>query len=507
MPLFAVGLAFASGGPDVPPPHRITAWEAPLSPGTTGTRVAMIVETTDGGPATIYVRDAGTWRLAPATWRSGGVAVHVLDLSAPTDTVRFRSPDASRISLVDWDLFTPTAGEPRRSGGLPPPTPGVLPSTLRDIGVISRSDWGADPTTCTSTEDDWYRMAIHHTAGSQTYGGTVQGAVQALQAYSLGTGEYCDIPYQFLVGYDGSLWEGRPYDYTSGATGGGNNDGNIAVSFLGCYHPTSCSTSHSVTDAMMTSGQLLVQTLVGMHAIPSDSDSIRGHRDWPGNSTACPGEWLYDRLDELRAPLGPDYAAALVGLTCAGAGAELSLTTGTTGQCVLTVQNTGQASWTSGTTKLAPLPRDSASPLAASTWIEPARIATVGATVAPGETTAFTFDVYAPSAGDHTLSLTMLQELVTWFGDDGGPADGSIAVVVHVVDPEVPPDSGDPPVDTAPLDTSDPPEPAPTGPTGGPGQLTPLGTVGCGCSSSGSPAAGTALAGLALLAVRRRSRG
>ena len=67
-------------------------------------------------------------------------------------------------------------------------------------------------------------MAIHHTAGSQTYGGTVEGSVRALQAYAFSTGEYCDIPYQFLVGYDGSLWEGRPYDYYSGATGGGNNE-------------------------------------------------------------------------------------------------------------------------------------------------------------------------------------------------------------------------------------------------------------------------------------------
>ena len=77
-------------------------------------------------------------------------------------------------------------------------------------------------------------------------------AVKALQAYAQDSGGYCDIPYQFLVGHDGSLWEGRSLTYTSGATGGGNNDGNIAVSFLGCYHPSQQNTQTGrLTEAML----------------------------------------------------------------------------------------------------------------------------------------------------------------------------------------------------------------------------------------------------------------
>ncbi|MBM4393180.1 MAG: N-acetylmuramoyl-L-alanine amidase, partial [Deltaproteobacteria bacterium] len=431
--LALLALAPVMAAPAVPPPHVLGEWSAPLETSGACSRVTMIVEST--GPARVDVLDGDQWREAPATWTGPGVSVHALDLAAPRAAIAYREREG-RVSRLEWDCFVPSGGEARRSSSAPPPAPGVLPAELVAIGVVSRASWGADATQCSTTEDDWYRMAIHHTAGSQTYGGTVQGAVQALQAYSFSTGEYCDIPYQFLVGYDGSLWEGRPYDYYSGATGGGNNDGNIAVCFLGCYHPSGCSTSHSVTEEMIDGGQLLVQTLAGLHAIPSDDDSIRGHRDWPDNATACPGDWLYDRLDDLREPLGPTWAAELVSIACTpGDEAQVSLTTGETSSCVMAFQNAGSATWTPGSTKLAPIPRDEASPLAASTWLDAARMATVSESTAPGGTGYFAFDVYAAAAGEYELDVGLLEEWVAWFADDGGPPDGQVEVFVHVTDP------------------------------------------------------------------------
>jgi hypothetical protein len=306
--------AHAHSGPAVPPPNRLTDWASPLVVEDTGSRLMMIVEASDTVPVRIEARVGESWVGLEELWHEGSLSVFRLDL-ASTDAVSLRSSDQERIVALDWDLFEPGTPEPRLEG-VAPPSPGVLPAELVDIGVISRSDWGAQSTTCTSTENDWYRMAVHHTAGSQTSGGSVQGAVKSLQSYALGTGTYCDIPYQFLVGYDGSLWEGRPYDYYSGATGGGNNDGNSAVSFLGCYHPEpGCGTAHAATDAMMDAGQLLIQTFSALHGIETTDEYIRGHQDWPGNSTACPGDYILARFDELLEPLlrgddargGPDH--------------------------------------------------------------------------------------------------------------------------------------------------------------------------------------------------------
>jgi hypothetical protein len=486
--MLLIALALASPeGPAVPPPHRHAHWGEVARVDNSGTRLAMIVEAHDERVPRVEVYANGEWIELAQRWHQGRVSILTTDLRTPTDQVRFRSPDANGITQLDWDLFTPTGGEPRRTDAAPPPASGVLPAELVAIGVTSRADWDADPTTCTRTEDDWYRMAIHHTAGTQTYGGTVVGSVRALQAYALSTGEYCDIPYQFLVGYDGSLWEGRPYDYYSGATGGGNNDGNAAVCFLGCYHPSGCSTSHSVTDAMMESGQLLVQTFAALHSIPSTEDSIRGHRDWPDNATACPGDFLYDRLDELREPLEesvPSYAGAPTDLSCSpGEGARLTLAPGDTGSCTLTVQNVGQATWSPGLTNLAPIPRDVASPLAAPTWLDTRRIVSVAATTSPGANGYFSFDVLAPAAGDYTLPLGLVHEGATWFADDGGPDDGAMSVSLAVTThPDTPSNRARP------------------------GDLMSRADVsGCGCASGTTPKGLTAL-GITFAFLRRATR-
>ena len=499
--MLLLSFSMAHAGPAVPPPHHFVDWSAPLTVDTPGTRVAMIVESRDEEPVSVQVVADGTLFPAAVTWHKGRVSVLVADVDHPTRSVRLRSPDARRITRLDADLFLPAEPEARVQAGAPapPPAAGVLPSELVAIGVTSRADWDADPTTCTSTEDDWYRMAIHHTAGTQTYGGTVQGTVQALQAYSLGTGEYCDIPYQFLVGYDGSLWEGRPYDYYSGATGGGNNDGNIAVCFLGCYHPSGCGGgSNSVTDEMMDGGQLLVQTLVALDSIPSDADSIRGHRDWPDNATACPGDWLYDRLDELREPLGPSFAGSLTAQSCAPeAEGAFTLLPGETGQCALELVNTGRSTWTPGSTNLAPIPRDVASPLAAASWLDPTRIVSVEADTAPGATGRFAFDVLAPAAGEYTLSLGLVEEWVTWFADDGGPADGEMVVALNVVAAEADTGAPDPGV-----------SPDSAGALDAPGRLVSMAEIGeCGCQSSeGGADAAIGWLAVALSVAGRRSR-
>ncbi len=498
------GFSVALAGPAVPPPHRFSDWGQPLVVDEPGTRVAMIVETRDEAAVRVEVEAGGAWQPAVTTWHKGRVSVLVADVEPATRSVRLRSVDADRITTLDADIFLPSSPEPRGPVGAPPPPPsaGILPAELVAIGVISRGDWGADATTCTSIEADWYRMAIHHTAGVQTYGGTVQGAVQALQAYSLGTGEYCDIPYQFLVGYDGSLWEGRPYDYYSGATGGGNNDGNVAVCFLGCYHPSGCGGgSNAVTEAMMGGGQLLVQTLVALDGIPSDADSIRGHRDWPDNATSCPGDWLYDRLDELRDPLGPDFAASLTGQSCTPTGeAGFELPVGATGQCVMELVNTGASSWSPGTTKLAPIPRDVASPLAAASWLDAARVVSVQADTAPGATGRFSFDVFAPAVGEYTLSLGLLEEWVTWFADDGGPSDGDLAVGLRVVAVEG---------DTASPAPEDRPGSADSGESSAaPGRPVSLAEIGeCGCQSSSGGAGHALAAWVAAVVAAARRRG
>jgi MYXO-CTERM domain-containing protein len=102
------------------------------------------------------------------------------------------------------------------------------------------------------------------------------------------------------------------------------------------------------------------------------------------------------------------------------------------------LKNTGTIKWPAGVVKLAPIPRDKASSLAAGTWISPTRVSTIATDVAPGETGHFEWDLYPQEAGDFAPYFGLVAEGVTWFADSGGPKDDVLQVNVHV-EPGPPP--------------------------------------------------------------------
>jgi MYXO-CTERM domain-containing protein len=440
-------------------PEEVHAWPGDevglLSPARAwlggGTRVGLFAEASapDAPPLTLWARgvdaagEVGPWVPVTETWREGATRVGVADLGDWWPGAQLRVADADAARSLGWELLVPLEEQGETEPPTSPPPP--LSDGLEELGVVTRTEWGAEPTTCTSTEDDWYRFAIHHTAGTQTYGGTVEGAVRAHQAYSLGTGEYCDIPYQFLVGYDGSLYEGRPLQYRSGATGGDNNDGNIAVCFLGCYSGDACgSLGTDDTDIMIVAARALVDQLAEDHTIGVDEDSLRGHRDWPGNYTNCPGDYIYPRLGEVRAAEAPYTATVLGWSSDADGGTGLRLPRGEDVEVTLEVRNDGTRSWTpgpvgaAGSTFLAPVPRDTTTPYAGGGWPSPTRAAAPGAVVEPGQVGAFTFQLRGDTLGPGSVAFGFVHEQVTWFADlpyGGGPEDGAFSLAFEVVEP------------------------------------------------------------------------
>ncbi len=100
------------------------------------------------------------------------------------------------------------------------------------------------------------------------------------------------------------------------------------------------------------------------------------------------------------------------------------------------LENVGTASWKSGVVKLAPMPRDAASPFASPSWLSPHRISTPAADLAPGQVGEFALDITGSVLGQSSLKLGWLAEGITWFADapqGGGPPDGYFEVLVNVV--------------------------------------------------------------------------
>jgi MYXO-CTERM domain-containing protein len=431
----------AFGGGDLPQ-NVLQNWDAPLVSVESGTRFAAIVEAVDETPILVEVFDGYSWKAAEEVFRIRNRSLVQTDLKGSVNEVLVRSPDQTRILDLEWELVVPLN---EYQGPPAPPAPGVLPQEIKDLGVISRADWGARPTTCVTTEDDWYRMAIHHTAGVQENDGNVQEQIQWLQVYFQETRGYCDIAYQFLVGWDGSVWEGRPYDYYSAATGGGQNDGNAAISFVGCYDSVACEDlagPHTPTTATLKSAHNLIYTLSQIEDIPTDSDHIKGHQDWPGNSTACPGDRILARIPDWFSPPGPDYSASLLDSTFAfSSEAPIVLKWGESVEGYLEFENTGLSTWDSNT-RLAPLPRDEASPVYGNDWDSATRVTASAENPTPGASGRFSFSLTGHDPGVYYQEFSLLQEGVTWFDEDGGIDSEEITLRIVVTEEPVGADSG-----------------------------------------------------------------
>jgi hypothetical protein len=135
--------------------------------------------------------------------------------------------------------------------------------------------------------------------------------------------------------------------------------------------------------------------------------------------------------DNLGAPPPPPYKATFVSQTFpVASAAPIVLKEGDTLTGQFIMKNDGANAWTAQT-KLAPTPRDVASPLADASWLSPTRIVSPGA-VAAGQSGTFAFTIYGGVPGEHVQTFGLVQEGTTWFANSGGPSDDQLAIRVLV---------------------------------------------------------------------------
>ena len=132
----------------------------------------------------------------------------------------------------------------------------------------------------------------------------------------------------------------------------------------------------------------------------------------------------------------PEYRGTFVSQTYPLAPAALTVNVGQEVQGSITLTNSGTKPWVAGTTKLAPTPRDTASPFATTSWLSTSRVSSVPADVQPGQNGTFPLSLKATTVGDFEVTLALVEEGVAWFADaplGGGPADGFLRVHLTVV--------------------------------------------------------------------------
>ncbi len=282
------------------------------------TRVAAMLTLTDvplemdGRLEARVVRDDGTlgaWLPLSVTFNEEELRVIKVDLGEQGGQVQLRvmEPDADLISMITWSAGIPEQEDLADDGDISAVTNGSetqqgLDGALANAGVLPRSAWGARPTRCTSRDRAKERMAIHHTAGAPTAGGSYEAALRQIQAYHMDGRGYCDAGYHFAVTLDGRTWELRPLTYLGGHSRS-YNGGNAGIVLVGCFDSAACagvSGPRTLPDAMVAGAGRVVKTLSGMFNIAINTDRIKGHGQQPYQQTGCPGDGGRARLEDIR---------------------------------------------------------------------------------------------------------------------------------------------------------------------------------------------------------------
>ena len=184
--------------------------------------------------------------------------------------------------------------------------------------VITRAQWGADESWAEDSPqfDQVRALTIHHTAGTNDYSrAQAVEQMRGIYAYYTKTLGWGDFPYHLITDRFGNIYEGRRGALDSNPLGthaGGFNRGTMGVSTMGNYDVVA--PSEEVVDAMaratayylyrdgidargrvtLTSGGSTKYAA----GTPVTVDTIFPHR--ATSATACPGQHLMARFDDLR---------------------------------------------------------------------------------------------------------------------------------------------------------------------------------------------------------------
>ena len=201
------------------------------------------------------------------------------------------------------------------------------PTRVRGVGYLSRPAWGADESKRykdgkVNSPEVYYPLqaiTVHHT-DTPNDDPDPAATVRAIYEYHAVTLDWGDIGYHFLIDEAGTVYEGRysgddlvPAFNADGKLvtafhTAGYNSGNLGIAFLGTL------TGRPPTDAAKQALIRLVKVITRfkgldpqakitytnpVNGVQKDVTTVGGHRDWL--LTECPGQTMYDLLDEVRA--------------------------------------------------------------------------------------------------------------------------------------------------------------------------------------------------------------
>ena len=137
-----------------------------------------------------------------------------------------------------------------------------------------------------------YHVFIHHTESppechNQT---ACETAVKSIQDFHIDGRKWDDIGYNYVMGGDARIYEGRGW-YAVGAHTLGMNDKAVAISLIGNYDKV------DPPKFMLDLAQKWIECAV-LKGVVAPDYQLHGHRDQ--TCTSCPGQHLYDIIKKWK---------------------------------------------------------------------------------------------------------------------------------------------------------------------------------------------------------------
>uniref|UniRef100_A0A4W3IFJ9 Peptidoglycan-recognition protein n=1 Tax=Callorhinchus milii TaxID=7868 RepID=A0A4W3IFJ9_CALMI len=163
---------------------------------------------------------------------------------------------------------------------------GILLAVQGCPRIIKHSDWTNIPSQCNiALEKPEPFIVIHHTSGKRCFHKTTcKRELQIIQKNHISVHHWCDICYNFLIGEDGNIYEGRGWD-KMGAHTFHYNHISYGIAFMGNFMNTSPNNL-----ALNASKSLIAYAVSRKNLTPRYT--LKGHRQFL--KTACPGDTLYN---------------------------------------------------------------------------------------------------------------------------------------------------------------------------------------------------------------------
>lgn len=246
------------------------------------------------------------WQAVDIYFREGVIYNGLFLPHEPTRAIEVRGGEAIEFARIEFSeqvrarqplirRYEPTnpvePAEPAYPGELDPSTmiQGRAPAEM----VTSRHEWRAiDPDKICNNVVIPNRMTFHHTAGSNS-DADPHARMRSTQSYHINDRGWCDIGYHFIVARNGEILQGRSRANRPGAHVEGQNDGNLGVGIFGNY--VSVEPPEQVLDSVARIYHWVHET----YGVPLSREVIKGHREWPGTATECPGNMGLPKLDVI----------------------------------------------------------------------------------------------------------------------------------------------------------------------------------------------------------------